>query len=165
VAGLFRIRVGHHGDKPLDLAPAAKMDEVTFSPADIRARCRCCCRIVAQFREQARGVERRGTVGNEGRLDQWGRLLLVDHALSQSGFGLAHRNGEAFLDHKNCAAMSADMQDKRNPVSGGFAIGLGALLGGLWGVHSGQAILGLAGGIAIGAAIAVLVWLVDRRRG
>ena len=57
------------------------------------------------------------------------------------------------------------MRDRRNPVSGGFAIGLGALAGGLWGVNHGQAIYGLAGGIAIGAAIAVLVWLVDRARG
>jgi predicted MFS family arabinose efflux permease len=57
------------------------------------------------------------------------------------------------------------MKNSRNPVSGGFAIGLGALIGGLWGVHSGRAILGLGGGIAIGAAIALIVWLVDRRRG
>ncbi len=56
------------------------------------------------------------------------------------------------------------MKDKRNPVSGGFAIGVGALLGGLWGVHSGQAVVGLAGGIAIGALVALLVWLVDRSR-
>ncbi|UVO54331.1 hypothetical protein [Sphingomonas sp. SUN039] len=57
------------------------------------------------------------------------------------------------------------MKEPRNPVSGGFAVGLGALVGGLWGVSHGQAILGLAGGIAAGAAIAVLVWLVDRARG
>jgi predicted MFS family arabinose efflux permease len=60
--------------------------------------------------------------------------------------------------------MSGCMKETRNPLSGGFAIGLGALLGGLWGVRSGQAIVGLAGGIAIGVAIAVLVWLVDRHR-
>lgn len=57
------------------------------------------------------------------------------------------------------------MKDSKNPVSGGFAIGLGALIGGLWGVRSGQPILGLAGGIGVGAVIALLVWLVDRRRG
>ena len=56
------------------------------------------------------------------------------------------------------------MKDARNPVSGGFAVGLGALLGGLWGVHAGQAILGLAGGIGTGVVIALLVWVVDRRR-
>jgi hypothetical protein len=57
------------------------------------------------------------------------------------------------------------MKDPRNPVSGGFAIGLGALIGGLWGVNHGQAILGLGGGIGIGVAISVIVWLVDRQRG
>jgi predicted MFS family arabinose efflux permease len=82
-----------------------------------------------------------------------------------SGFALAHRIGEAFLDHKNCGAMSRRMKDSKNPVSGGFAIGLGALIGGLWGVHSGQPFLGLGGGIGIGVAIALLVWLVDRQRG
>jgi hypothetical protein len=82
-----------------------------------------------------------------------------------SGFGLAHRIGEAFLDHKNCGAMSRHMKDSKNPVSGGFAIGLGALIGGLWGVHSGQPFLGLGGGLGIGVVIALLVWLVDRQRG
>ncbi len=57
------------------------------------------------------------------------------------------------------------MKQTRNPVSGGFAIGLGALVGGFWGVANGQAILGLAGGIGIGAAVALLVWLADRARG
>ncbi len=56
------------------------------------------------------------------------------------------------------------MKQTRNPVSGGFAIGLGALVGGFWGVANGQAILGLASGFGIGAAIALLVWLIDRRR-
>ncbi len=57
------------------------------------------------------------------------------------------------------------MRERHNPVSGGFAIGLGALAGGFWGVNHGQAIYGLACGIGIGAAIALLVWLVDRARG
>lgn len=57
------------------------------------------------------------------------------------------------------------MQDRRNPVSGGFAIGLGAMIGGFWGVSQGQAILGLAGGIGIGVAVSVIIWLVDRQRG
>jgi len=61
-------------------------------------------------------------------------------------------------------AMSDAMKDKRNPVSGGFALGMGALIGGLWGVHYGQPVLGLGGGIALGGAITLIVWLVDRQR-
>ena len=61
--------------------------------------------------------------------------------------------------------LGAAMKDTRNPVSGGFAIGLGALIGGLWGVNQGQAIWGLGGGITIGVIIALVVWLIDRRRG
>ena len=56
------------------------------------------------------------------------------------------------------------MKDKRNPVSGGFALGMGALIGGLWGVHYGQPVLGLGGGIALGGAITLIVWLVERQR-
>jgi hypothetical protein len=55
------------------------------------------------------------------------------------------------------------VRDKRNPVSGGFAIGVGILVGGLWGVNQGQAILGLALGIGVGSVIALGVWLFDRR--
>lgn len=55
------------------------------------------------------------------------------------------------------------MRDRRNPVSGGFFVGLGMLIGGLWGVNQSQAILGLAVGIGVGSAIALVVWLIDRR--
>ena len=56
------------------------------------------------------------------------------------------------------------MRDRRNPLSGGFAIGVGAMVGGFWGVANSQAILGLASGIGIGVAVALVVWVVDRRR-
>ena len=56
------------------------------------------------------------------------------------------------------------MKNTRNTVSGGFPIGLGVLIGGFWGVANGQAILGLVGGIGIGVAVALLIWLIVRRR-
>jgi hypothetical protein len=98
-------------------------------------------------------------------LGQNNRLSLYSHcSLHNAGCPFAHRNGEALLDHDAAPAMSDAMKDKRNPVSGGFALGMGALIGGLWGVHYGQPVLGLGGGIAFGGAITLIVWLVDRQR-
>lgn len=51
----------------------------------------------------------------------------------------------------------------RSPVAGGFAIALGATVGGFYGITRGQPSAGLIIGTAIGAAIAVMVWLLDRR--
>ena len=54
---------------------------------------------------------------------------------------------------------------RKSPMAGGFAIGLGATAGGLYGITQGQASAGLVIGAAIGAVVAVVVWVVDRRRG
>jgi energy-converting hydrogenase Eha subunit B len=53
---------------------------------------------------------------------------------------------------------------KRNAVSGGFFIMLGAVGGAVGGMLLGAPIEGLLGGTAIGVVAAVLIWLLDRRR-
>lgn len=126
-------------------------------------------RIVTQFGNELRGIERGGAVGDERMLDQnrafAGETTLWHNRVSAWRTELVKRFLTTLrLDGDAGAVMGEGMKDTRNPVSGGFAIGLGALLGGLWGVSNGQAIVGLAGGIGIGVVIAVLVWLVDRRR-
>ena len=84
MACLFRLRVNQHSNQPLDLPPATEMNDVSALAADLGTR-RCgCTRIVAQFGDQAGGVERRSTVGNEGMLDQGCRLSLVKPVYGRS---------------------------------------------------------------------------------
>ena len=53
---------------------------------------------------------------------------------------------------------------KRNAQSGGIFLMAGILGGFVWGVASGEPMLGALAGTAIGIAAAVLLWLIDRRR-
>ena len=54
---------------------------------------------------------------------------------------------------------------RRAHHAGGFFLVLAILGGFLWGAMSGEPVFGAVVGTAIGAVIAVIVWLVDRRRG
>ena len=55
--------------------------------------------------------------------------------------------------------------EPRTPMAGGFAIALLSITGVIVGSIAGQPTLGLLGGFAAGVAIALAVWLLDRRRG
>ncbi|GAC1587958.1 MAG: hypothetical protein NVS3B5_21240 [Sphingomicrobium sp.] len=48
--------------------------------------------------------------------------------------------------------------------AGGPFLTLAIVAGTIWGVATGRAMLGVLGGTGAGIAIAVSVWLVDRRR-
>lgn len=52
---------------------------------------------------------------------------------------------------------------RKSPVAGGFAIALGATVGGFYGITRGQPSLGLVLGAGAGIVVAVLIWLLDRR--
>lgn len=52
----------------------------------------------------------------------------------------------------------------RSPMSGGFLLALSVIVGALVGGLNGEPSLGLVLGFAAGAAIAGIVWLIDRRR-
>jgi uncharacterized membrane protein len=55
-------------------------------------------------------------------------------------------------------------QPTRSSAAGGFFIAAGALGGTVVGLVLRQPSLGFLGGLAIGAGIALAVWLIDRRR-
>ena len=57
------------------------------------------------------------------------------------------------------------MQKRRNAAAGGIFLFLGPVLGALYGISQGEPILWMLYGFGAGVVIAILVWLLDRRRG
>ncbi len=53
---------------------------------------------------------------------------------------------------------------RRNARSGGIFLTLGILAGFGWGMASGDPMKGILVGTGLGGAVALLVWLLDRRR-
>jgi len=53
----------------------------------------------------------------------------------------------------------------RKPMAGGFLWMLAILIGTVWGVAAGNPMLGVLAGTAAGAGLAIIVWMLDRRRG
>lgn len=52
----------------------------------------------------------------------------------------------------------------RSTHAGGCLLSAAILIGTIWGILGGQMMGGILAGTAIGLAIAILVWLIDRRR-
>ena len=50
------------------------------------------------------------------------------------------------------------------PLAGGFLLSVSVLTGALTGVFLGQPSIGFLVGVGIGLVIAILIWLLDRRR-
>jgi hypothetical protein len=53
---------------------------------------------------------------------------------------------------------------KRTPMAGGFLWTTAILVGVVWGIAAGNPMQGILIGTAVGAATAILVWLLDRAR-
>lgn len=56
------------------------------------------------------------------------------------------------------------MDQRRFPSAGGIFLFLGPVLGALVGIGRGEPILGMLFGFIAGAALALLVWVIDRRK-
>ena len=54
---------------------------------------------------------------------------------------------------------------KRTPFAGGIFLFLGPVIGALYGLGRGEPILWMLYGFGAGLAIAILIWLLDRRKG
>jgi uncharacterized membrane protein len=50
-------------------------------------------------------------------------------------------------------------------LAGGFFIAIGLIAGAIIGIAYNQASAGMMGGFVLGGAAAIIVWLLDRRRG
>jgi hypothetical protein len=75
-----------------------------------------------------------------------------------------HRRHAEALARRFATWHAAPMQNSKNPPrAGGAAIALLAIGGVVIGNHFGQASIGLLAGFGLGAAIALALWLADRR--
>jgi UDP-N-acetylmuramyl pentapeptide phosphotransferase/UDP-N-acetylglucosamine-1-phosphate transferase len=60
--------------------------------------------------------------------------------------------------------MARAMQKRRTPAAGGIFLFLGPVVGTVYGISRGEPILWMLYGFCAGVALAILVWLLDRRR-
>jgi hypothetical protein len=56
------------------------------------------------------------------------------------------------------------MQRRTSPLAGGIFLFLGPVIGAVYGVEVGQPIAWMLAGFGLGVAIALAIWLFDRRR-
>ena len=56
------------------------------------------------------------------------------------------------------------MQKRRTPAAGGIFLFLGPVVGALYGIVRGEPILWMIYGFGAGVALALLIWLIDRRK-
>jgi hypothetical protein len=57
------------------------------------------------------------------------------------------------------------MQNSRNSRAGGIFLFLGPIVGALYGIGRGEPILWMLYGFGAGIAAALIIWVVDKRRG
>lgn len=55
------------------------------------------------------------------------------------------------------------MRSAKNPAAGGVIMAITTTVGAIWGAREGQPSAGLLAGLGVGAVLAVLVWVLDRR--
>lgn len=57
------------------------------------------------------------------------------------------------------------MQRRRTPAAGGIFLFLGPVIGAVYGISRGEPILWMLYGFGAGVLLALLIWLIERRRG
>ena len=116
--------------------------------------------VVAERLDQRCGVGQRAAAIDEKRRHAT--------ALIHRRYGHAHGRGERRVNHKPVAPAPllchAVAMNRPVPVAGGFFLIVPIVIGFLWGVPAGRSMQGALIGLGIGLALAVVVWLIDRRR-
>jgi UDP-N-acetylmuramyl pentapeptide phosphotransferase/UDP-N-acetylglucosamine-1-phosphate transferase len=62
------------------------------------------------------------------------------------------------------SAIRTAMDKRRTPAAGGIFLFLGPVVGALYGIGRGEPILWMLYGFGAGIALALLIWLIDRRK-
>ena len=78
------------------------------------------------------------------------------------GQPLVHHDFQAGLERAACLCHGRCMAT-RKPMAGGFFWMAAILIGAVWGIAAGNPMKGILIGTGLGAAIAVAIWLFDRR--
>ena len=78
------------------------------------------------------------------------------------GQPLVHHDFPAGLEHTARLCHGRGMAT-RKPMAGGFFWMAAILIGAVWGIAAGNPMKGILIGTGLGAAIAVAIWLFDRR--
>ena len=169
---------GEEGDHPLDLAPAAIMDDVAERAALARAPGRLERGMVAVMADQLVRVGDRRSVRQVDVIVQGPPLN--SRSLPTGGllpFAPAKLLNAAFT-RKDCGAAepwkprpllpwrvmpSPPPPPRKEPRSGGVLLALAIVAGAVGGAMGGQASIGVLTGVAAGLVMLGLVWLIDRR--
>ena len=61
------------------------------------------------------------------------------------------------------ACQGGAMRKNQTPMAGGLALAIGAVAGTIWGVAERQPSAGMLIGLSMGAIVALLIWVRDRR--
>lgn len=152
-------------DHPLDLAPVAEAHDIAGIAAGFCASRSLESGVVAEPLDELGGVGKRHAPADEGSVHAPAhnpgavarlRIKLVNGSVTMR-FALFPRAGEA--------ALSWGGMSRSSPRAGGFFIMIAILIGFAVGLARGNAMEGVLAGTMIGIAAAVLLWLLDRRRG
>jgi len=154
-------RQGH--DHPLDLAPVAEADDIAAVAGAFGQHGRFERRIVAERVDQPAGIGQRGSGCDEGlhgrRLTSAPPKEPIPDVLEKAFtmFSWQGRRG---------TPMGGAMQDDSTKATyaGGCLIFLGFLAGAVIGILRGEPSAGTLIGVGAGLLVALIVWLVARRR-
>lgn len=161
--------VGQRDNDPLNLPPMAEAHHIILVTGSLGSRRRLEPGIVAIGFQKQRGIRQCGAVIDERRVHEiLGKLALLalrrtdrvnEPSTMIDGFSPLRLAGPAGGRHVG------GMQNRRTPAAGGIFLFLGPVVGALYGIGRGEPILWMLYGFGLGAALAVVIWLVDKRRG
>lgn len=170
------VGLGHGQDQPLHLAEAAEFQNIAGITAGLRQRGGMIAGIVAMLGDQRDGGFGQRTVDNIGK-----RLVGLCRDMK-------HRGGDSPTPHAARLALlvnpplpinnpplvlagrawqgpgMTEPKPSRAPLAGGFLIALSSMVGAVAGGTQGQPSAGLLMGLGAGVALALAVWLRDKRR-
>lgn len=159
-------------DHPLDLSPAAIMDDVAEAAATARPLRGLAAGEFAEPPDELVGVGRRRAVREVDMVTQETSSPFFSAARPKRELlpiGPAKLLNAAFTTvlgsggHR-CHEAAMNRRPDRNARSGGALLALGVIAGAIGGIIAGEPSLGFLAGLAAGLFALFLIWIADRRR-